>query len=235
MEIFTSYLIPGDSIKSKISEVYMKQHLSKVLMLAFFALLLSSPCLPAQAPSPAVVKAAQQGLMDFCAGTSGTGTLQLGMGFQVHTVNPLTLVENTAAALEALAFPMDMWRFIVLENGKPIGLLTVAGVNREWQAVSFGGAELSVEIANIRETWPAKSGFTFRFIRVYQATSDFMEIISGHESLGFAPLKSARVSLGIDSFAADPGKLLYNSDIVGPLKDMVSKAISTRPELNKEK
>jgi hypothetical protein len=208
----------------------MKQHLSKVVMLVFFFLL--SPCLSAKAPSPGVVKAAQQGLKDFCAGTSATGNMHLGSGFRVHTVSPHALVNNKELTLEALVLPMDMWRFFVLENEKPVGLLTVVKVDQEWNAVSFGGADLAKEIDAIGKNW---NGYTFRFIRVYQATSDFMEIMSGHDTLGFAPLKSARISLGIDSYATGPGTLVYDSEILEPLREMVSKTLSTRLEGIKEK
>jgi hypothetical protein len=208
----------------------MKQHLSKVLMLVFFFLL--SPCLSAQAPSPGVVKAAQQGLKDFCDGTSASGNMHLGLGFRVHTVSPHALVNNRELTLEALVLPMDMWRFLVLENEKPVGLLTVVKEDQQWKAVSFGGAGLAMEIDSIGKNW---SGYTFRFIRVYQATSDFMEIMSGHDTLGFAPLKSARISLGIDSFVTGPGTLVYNSEILEPLREMVSRTLSTRREVNKEK
>jgi len=203
-----------------------------MLVLSVFVLFLLSPCLSAQAPSPGVVKAAQQGLKDFCEGTSGPGNMNLGLGFQMHTVSPLALVKNTELTLQALVLPMDMWRFLVLENEKPIGLLTVVKVDQQWKAVSFGGADLAMEIETIGKNW---SGYTFRFIRVYQATSDFMEIMSGRDTLGFAPLKSARISLGIDSFEAGPGRLLYNSEILEPLRGMVLKTLSSQPELNKEK
>lgn len=206
----------------------MKQHLSKVLILSVFTFFLLSPCLSAQAPSP-VVKAAQEGLMDFC---EGTGNVKLGMGFQVHTVNPLTLIEEKGSTLQALVFPKDMWRFFVLENGKLTGLLMVVKVDQEWKAVSFGGAELAMEVDTITKSW---KGHSFRFIRIYQATSDFMEIKSSQKTLGFAPLKSARISLGIDAFEANPKTLLYNSEIVGPLRDMVSKVISTRHQFKEEK
>ena len=65
--------------------------------------------------------------------------------------------------------------------------------------------------------------------------SNFMEIMSGHDTLGFAPLKSARISLGIDSFVTGPGTLVYNSEILEPLREMVSRTLSTRLEVNKEK
>ena len=208
----------------------MKQHLSKVLILVFFFLL--SPCLSAEAPSPGVVNAAQQGLKDFCAGASASGNVHLGLGFRMHTVSPHALVNKTELTLEALVLPMDMWRFFVLENEKPVGLLTVVKVDQDWKAVSFGGADLAMEIDTIGKNW---SEYTFRFIRVYQATSDFMEIMSGHDSLGFAPLKSARISLGIDSFVTGPGTLVYNSEILEPLREMVSKTLSVRPEVDKEK
>jgi hypothetical protein len=150
----------------------------------------------------------------------------------MHTVNPRDLVKNRELTLQGLILPMDMWRFLVLANETPVGLLTVVKVDRQWKAVSFGGADLAKEIDAIGKNW---SRHSFRFIRVYQATSDFMEIMRGHDTLGFAPLKSARVSLGIDNFDSGPGMLLYNSEILEPLREMVSRTLSIRREVNKEK
>jgi hypothetical protein len=52
-----------------------------------------------------------------------------------------------------------------------------------------------------------------------------MEIRKGSDSIGFVPFESARVSLNIDSKELKPNNLLYNSDILNPLKEIVSKVV----------
>lgn len=114
-----------------------------------------------------------------------------------------------------------------------VGHALQGAIDQQWQAVSFGGAEISKEIQNIAKTWTKESGYHFRFIRIYQAQSDFMEILCGSDSLGFAPLQSAKVALAIESFEANPSQLLHNSEIIEPLREMVKKNISAEAHSEK--
>lgn len=210
----------------------MKKHLNITLTLFVFMFIvsLSMPALNARvAPPPEVVKAAAEGLDVFVDMKEGK-EVRLGLGFQVHTVDPRTLVEEPGLTLEGMLLPMDMWRFLVFENGVPTALLTVAREGGAWKAVSFGGAGLAAEIQTLQEAWPAESGFKFRFIRIYQARADFMQIDKGTDTLGYAPLAAAKVALSLQSLDLDATTLLHDSEILAPLRNLVKMNVSIDDE-----
>ena len=210
----------------------MKKRLSITLTLLVFMFVVSfsMPALNARvAPPPEVVKAAAAGLDVFTDMDSGN-EVRLGLGFQVNTVDPRSLIEEPGLTLEAMIYPLEMWRFLVFENGTPTALLTVAREGEAWKAVSFGGAELAAEIQTLQNAWPADSGFDLRFVRIYQARADFMQVGKGTDTLGYAPLPAAKVALSLQSFNLDASTLLHESEIMGPLRDMVKEALSVKDE-----
>jgi hypothetical protein len=213
----------------------MKQHSSKMLTFLLFvcALFFSGP-LPAAPTAPPVdiEKAALKGLEGF-VDLEKYQSFQLGEGFRVHTVHPKNLLEDSGLALQKMIVPLDMWRFIVLENSQPKGLLTMAKVEGQWQAVSFGAADLAAEIQTVKNAWPKEDGFGFRFVRIYQARSDFMEIRKAGESLGYAPLAAAKLSLSLQNFQLEPAVLLHDSEILEPLKRLVKQTVLTGYKLDK--
>lgn len=170
-------------------------------------------------PSPGVMAAAQQGLADF----PGLNGASLQQGFQVYTVTPDALM--SCNALGMVAIPTGQWRFVVVSGGQPLGLLTVAQVEGRWQAVSMGGAGLATEMNRVLKTWSMGNGYDFRFVRIYQAMTDLVEITRVNDSRkGYVPLTSARASLGLQG-EFTPDVLLNDSEIIMPLRDVVAKNI----------
>lgn len=172
------------------------------------------------APSPEIVAAARQGLVDF-PGLTGASLQE---GFQVYTVSPAALMSGSD--LGANTIPTGQWRFVVSCGQQPMGLLTVAQVEGQWKAVSLGGAGLATEMSRVLKTWSPGNGYNFRFVRVYQAMTDLVEISRVNESRepGYVPLTSARASLGLQGEFA-PGVMLKASEIMTPLRDAVAKNI----------
>lgn len=174
------------------------------------------------APSPEVIAAAQQGLVDF----PGLNGASLQLGFQVHTISPSALM--SCSDLGTVIVPTGLWRFVVVSGGQPLGLLTVAQVEGRWQAVSMGGAGLATEMGRVMKTWSRENGYQFRFVRVYQAMTDLVEIsrVNDSRKAGYVPLTSARASLGIQGeFSTEV--MLNDADIITPLRDVVAKNLKT--------
>ena len=120
---------------------------------------------------------------------------RIGQGFQVHTVPPRELVAGRAD-LAAMARPTDSWRFIVQVADRPVGLVTVQKTEGRWQAVSFGGAGLARELEALKQAHGNADGSNLRFIRIYQAQSDLLEVVSGQDGRArYATLQSARDAL----------------------------------------
>lgn len=187
-----------------------------LLFIGFSAVSLSAET----TPSVEVLAAAQQGLIDF----PGLNGASLQQGFQVYTVLPAALM--TCSDLGAVTVPTEQWRFIVVSGGQPLGLLTVAQMEGHWQAVSMGGAGLATEMNRVMKTWPTEKGYNFRFVRLYQAMTDLVEIshVNDSQKLGYVPMTSARASLGIQGEFA-PEVMLNDSQIITPLRDVVAKNI----------
>jgi hypothetical protein len=143
--------------------------------------------------------------------------LRLGRGFAVYTVDPADI--TSGSDLSSTAKPTGQWRFVVRLGSRPVGLVTVDQVKGQWQAVSYGGAGLAEDVdAKMRQHGtPDRSNL--RFVRVFQAHSDFLEVVSpadGHARL--APLVSARVSLGMPAL----DQLLEQGDVLPSLRAAVA-------------
>jgi hypothetical protein len=127
-------------------------------------------------------------------------TLTLGAGFEVNTVDPAALMyANAAADLSRIARSTDTWKFVILSAGKPVGLLDMNRVGGRWTAVGAGASALAADLVAAA---PATGDGSFRFVRIYQATSDLIEVRGAGDRSRFVPMPSARRSLALSASAA---------------------------------
>lgn len=189
------------------------------LLMAMFCFCIQA--LPAMdTPSPDVIKAAEHGLVAFLGDNVSARDMKLGASFHIHTIAPA--FDADTATLDSLAFPTGNWRFLVLSGNEPFAMLTVAQMDGKWQAVSIGGAGIAKELFQVTNRWPAGEGYTYRFIRIFQARSDFIEISHHKQLSGFVPLTSSRISFQLPGHF-DPATMMRNSEIFPQLKDIMSK------------
>lgn len=116
--------------------------------------------------------------------------LRLGWGFQVYDVSAAALA--TALPMENLAQPTGIWRYEILSAGKPVGLASVAKTSKGWQLVSIGGTGLARDIHALAAAHAGQGAVQMRYVRVPQATADFIQIKRGTAQAQFAPLQAAR-------------------------------------------
>lgn len=143
----------------------------------------------------------------------------LGYGFQVYDVDPNSLA--VGAGLSAAARATGTWRFAVLREGRPIGLVTLVQEGAQWQAVSFGGAGLVQEMDAVVQA--QARGAQLRYLRVPQATADFIEVRSGDKAARFAPLRAAREALLLKARAGDG--LMAEAELLPELRDAVARNV----------
>ena len=212
----------------------MNVHARRLMSLSLFFVLVFSGfmgLLAEEAPSLEIIQAARKGICDFSGMEALPGQLsaaashkaawddaEVHHGFQVYTVSPVELMRGTD--LTPLLTPTGLWRFVVLAEGQPVSLVTVAQVEGKWTAVSVGGAILAGEVSRVMEKWPVKDGYSHRFLRVYQARADFIEIFRDNRSIGFVPLIAARETFGITG-GLDPAAVLHDSEVLKSLKHIV--------------
>ncbi|WP_374248959.1 hypothetical protein [Thermomonas sp.] len=116
--------------------------------------------------------------------------VRIGWGFQVYDVDAAALASK--ANLEDVARPTGIWRYEVLAKGRPVGLATVAKTSQGWQVVSFGGTGLARDIHALMVSHGTRADTHLRYVRVPQATADFIAVQRGGAPARFAPLQAAR-------------------------------------------
>jgi len=212
----------------------MNVHVKRIMSLSLFVVLVFSGIfgLVAEETPQDVLQAAREGIFAFrnaesCSAAShfsvSNESLDLAVpaqGFQVYTIPPVKLMGRSG--LESIIMPTGMWRFVVSAEGQPVSLITVAQVQGKWIAVSLGGGQLAVEVNKVMERWPVQNGYSHRFVRIYQAGADFMEISRDGRSIGFVPLTASRVAFGIAG-EFDAGTILPGAGILKPLQEIVSR------------
>lgn len=129
----------------------------------------------------------------------------LGVGFEVNTVDPTALLyAKQTADIARMAKGSGVWKFVILSKGQPVGLLEMNNVNGKWQAVGAGSSKLA---QNVHAAAALSVDGSFRFVRIYQATSDLMEVRGRDSASRFVPLQSARQSLSLSSAKLADGTL----------------------------
>lgn len=125
---------------------------------------------------------------------------RIGDGFETYLVDPPALLSGKR--LDQALYGSGEWRFIVMENGKGVGLITVARMNGQWSMVEAGASELADEVASVAARYARQAPQArLRFIRSPQAVADFIEVSSISSSTTmpggpiYIPLGSARALL----------------------------------------
>ncbi|MDP1977298.1 hypothetical protein [Undibacterium sp.] len=152
-------------------------------------------------------------------------------GFQVYSVPPQDVM-NGRGDLRSMARATGEWRFVISLNNNPIGLATLRQNNGRWGITSYGGAVLAKDVDAAIAMHGNSTRSNLRFIRVYQAMSDFLEVVSPIDARArFAPLHAARQSLLLQQRSEKTGTsstntgLLEQSDILDPLRVSVKRNI----------
>jgi len=96
-------------------------------------------------------------------------------------------------------------------------------MNGEWTPVGIGGVGLAKEISKALETWPASAGYQCKFIRVYQAVSDFLGVSLEENTVGILPFTSARISMGLEERGFDPLELYDAGDVAARIRPIVKR------------
>lgn len=203
------------------------------LVLFFFCFSLAA--LPAEKPAPPeVLKAAEQGLISFLKaipaaerehyGFSATDNLSLAKleePFRVFTINPDKILNyKPAIELTSLVSATDLWFFPVSLAGTVRTILTVDKMEGQWQAVAIGSSGLAKQLEEVIQTYPKSAGYSFQFVRIYQARSDFV-MLSRNEISKMVPLESARMALRIEAQKAAFENLQNPVQIIPKLKPLV--------------
>lgn len=148
--------------------------------------------------------------------------VKLGWGFAVNDVQPSSV--RAHLGLEAGAQPIGQWRYAIMLRDQPVGLLTMEYTPGGWQLASIGGASLSADINALVTRYGAAPGARLRYVRVPQATADFIEVKQGVAPVRYAPLHAARASLHLTAAASE--NLLDPADLEPRLREAVARNVA---------
>jgi hypothetical protein len=205
-------------------------HMHRLWLRIACAAMMAAPFL-AKAENGAALQAAKRGLAQFAehqqalrpgsapqdfpldiTDVSDLKQATVGHGFEVYTVDPKELL--TRGDLPSLAKPTGEWRYIISLHGRPIGLATVQQVNGRYETVAYGASVLAKDVEAAMTAHGNSSRSNLRFIRIYQARSDLLEV----DHAKFAPLHSARESLLLQKAGT---QLVDGSELLEPLRAAV--------------
>jgi hypothetical protein len=180
---------------------------------------------------------AERGLAFDLAQPQDLAHVRIAGGFEVYTIAPQDVLAGRSE-LRRMVRPSGIWRFFVKVGSKSVGLVSVQRMAGQWKAVSFGGAGLAQELSDLMVTYAGAGADHLRFIRMYQAQADLLEVVSPTDlQARYALLTSARETLALDIQAAPeiapaekgPARLLDTYELLEPLRNAVRRSLDAQP------
>jgi len=139
---------------------------------------------------------------------------KLGGPFMIYTILPDEILNYAAGTdVKSIISATNIWLFPVVSKGEARTLLTIDFVDGNWRAVSIGGSGVAKQWADITKMDnSAVGGGIYKFVRIYQAASDFVlmpaEDIGGTKMV-LVPLESGRITLELKGEGAyDPSEII---------------------------
>lgn len=150
-------------------------------------------------------------------------------GFAMHTIDPSDLIAGRST-MQRMAKPINQWRFVITLHNRPIGMATVERNGGRYETVSYGAAVLAKDVDALAATHGNADKSNLRFVRIFQARSDLLEVVTSDGRARFAPMHSARESLMLQQRASKDGMrsdgLLDDADLVQPLRTAVQQNLA---------
>lgn len=148
----------------------------------------------------------------------------LGQSFQIYTITPDKILEtDSSESMEEMISATSIWLFPIVVKDEVRTLLTVGRIDTKWEAYEVGGSKLAKLLAVVQDKYPATEGYDLKFIRVFQASADFVLVSRPGES-ELVPLESARSSM-----KSAQGITLSPSDLLPRLQDAVRRNLTSTP------
>lgn len=117
---------------------------------------------------------------------------KLGFAYEVHSAHPQTIMAG-GRPLDQMLMGTGIWNFVVMVDEHPVALIELEKVHGKWSVNGVGGAKLAQDVHVTSQNHTGRNAF--RFVRIYQATADFLEVKDIEGKARYAPLLAARQSL----------------------------------------
>ncbi len=186
--------------------------------------------------------------LDFCTAEEWAAST-LGEGFPIHTIKAEALLEREETdkmrLFSQLVESTTDWYFPIEFKGRAVAMLFVSQIEGQWQVSGVGHAGIAQEMGEMLNAWKKEEGYVFRFVRCFEAKSDFLELyadqdvlVKESDPLGYLPFLSARVSLDLPAQGSDRHGLLLESQFIDKLAQQVEEGMKNsfgKPERRSEK
>jgi len=218
-----------------------KQTVYALVVFTLFLLIFPASSMSGETAPPEVTRAAIDGLGSFLNAIP-TSDLRhygfpneeeltqstLGSPFKVYTITPDKILNyKPEVEISSLISPTDLWFFPVLSRGEVRTILTIDKMNGEWKAVAIGSAGLARQLKEVEDKWPESRGYEHKFVRVYQAKSDFV-MVSKEGTIKVTLLESARIALKLDQEEKGVYKLYSPSTVLPQMIPIVRQNVQSR-------
>lgn len=150
--------------------------------------------------------------------------LRLGLAFELHSASPQQLLASNGQPLAKRVQGNGVWQVLVMLDKHAVGMLEMAKRNHQWQIEGIGGAGLAKDVMQAAQNHAGVK--PFRFVRIYQATSDLLEVQDKANQARYVPLIAARESLHLTAPLAREAALPGDSEILPALQDAVRKHVN---------
>lgn len=148
----------------------------------------------------------------------------LGEPFLIYTIAPESILAYQAGTpVEDLMAPTSLWYVPVLVNGESRTLLMIDLVGGTWKAVGIGGSGIAKQWSPADREQSVTLGYTPRFVRIFQATADFVVLSHRTSASKMVPLASARTALASSKI----GEEYAPSVIIPQLQHVVRENLET--------
>lgn len=144
---------------------------------------------------------------------------QVSYGFPVFTIDPPDMLAGRGT-MQSMTKHTNSWRFVITLADRPIGMATVERNQGKFETVAYGGAVLSKDLDALARHHGNADKSNLRFVRIYQARADLLEVMGADNRARFAPMHSARQSLALKA-APDRADLLEEQDLQQPLRTAI--------------
>jgi hypothetical protein len=119
---------------------------------------------------------------------------------------------------------------LIKADGKPNSVLSVCFFDGKWQQVGIGASLLAKELGGFLSAWPAAEGYSFRYVKAPQASSDFIELSNKGKVLGFFPLSTMIRKEGRTVGEFKLSDLRDPQDVLTELRSQIKRNIETNKQ-----
>jgi hypothetical protein len=148
---------------------------------------------------------------------------RLGEGFREFIIDSSKLLdESTPQDFESIVITNNKWYFPIVANGNIKLLISIGFVDGKWRIAGMQSSGLAREMSGLKATWPATSGYQYRYINGRFISSSFIELSKRGKVVGIISIKTLYSTPGRIAGEFKPGDLRDPQEILSELRIQIN-------------